>query len=412
MKIAFVCPREGQLAEWPRTLLLAPGKGVFALGNNLGGSGGDYGGNIELSHPQEDYPIGRILAGSTMGAKLKLFLEAQEKQKPIIADISYTEVQHIDEVLSPGSAEATYIVDPAGAVALLREKFNTAEKQLRGVLFSPDTQRPGLATIWKTAANGIPFIITNLDYDAVIQEWNRFRPTETGGAGGYVRIVGGSSGGQIGIIKNISKATQADANRIGFAGNPAGKMMLEIQYYYDTGSKASANWKVAAPHRASGWYRPPAEGASVVCVEKTLRWGSTTPAIITVKEILEDAAFVAFNETTRPPLIQATAAAAGVSQPTKLPCLFYMHTELGRTFGVAFTPNTANLQWVDSNPCSAQAFGPRDENNKDVLEEGIRSTLPGTSSFIDDWSLYHIRMGEIHCGSSAERLGESSWWKK
>ncbi len=74
IKMTFVCPYEtNQLATWPRTHLLASGKGIFALGNNLGGGGGDYGGNIELSNPQASYPHGRILAGSKISPLLRTF---------------------------------------------------------------------------------------------------------------------------------------------------------------------------------------------------------------------------------------------------------------------------------------------------------------------------------------------------
>jgi len=79
---------------------------------------------------------------------------------------------------------------------------------------------------------------------------------------------------------------------------------------------------------------------------------------------------------------------------------------------VAYSPNTANLQWVDSNQVNAKPFGPRNASNADVLEEGIQAVLPGQSLFLDDWNSFHIHMGEVHCGSAAEREAEEDWWNK
>jgi hypothetical protein len=32
--------------------------------------------------------------------------------------------------------------------------------------------------------------------------------------------------------------------------------------------------------------------------------------------------------------------------------------------------------------------------------------------FLDDWDQFHIRRGEVHCGSAAERIAETGWWTK
>lgn len=196
---------------------------------------------------------------------------------------------------------------------------------------------------------------------------------------------------------------------------------LETPVYYDPGSLASRNWKSNTPQRSSGWYRKPLEGAYVVCVQKTLRWRynvptAYNPAFITVKEILDDAAFKAYNQTVLPPLISATANASGVTNPSKIPCLFFEYTANPsgpneRKYGVAFTPNAVNLQWVDSNPMNPKPFGPRNSQSIDVLEQAIQTALPGTSLFLDNWK-FHIAAGEVHCGSAAEREGEAAWWAK
>lgn len=415
MQVTFICPYDGLLANWPGHELLKTGKGIFALGGTLGGGGGDYGGNIELLHSSQNHPLGRIVAGSAMSATLRTFLESQEAQTPVVIPIPYTEIEHIDEVLSPGPDGITYVPGPAEAIELLQEKFDTEEKQIRGVLFSRDAVQPAVAKVWRDAtAASTPYIITDLNYDDVIQHWSRFN----GPDGGYLRLVGGTSGGQIAKVKSVSKAVAEDSNRIEGPDNPAGKLMIEVEYFYDTGSKAFTNWKAMKPHRAHNWYRKPLQDAHVICVEQTLRWASSTPAIITVKEILEDAEFLTFNQTTLPPLIAATATAAGVSNLVNVPSLFYSSaterdTDSGLSpIAIAYTPNTANLQWVDSNPVNPKPFGPRNAANADVLESEIQAVLPGQSVFLDDWNLFHIHMGEVHCGSAAERQAEANWWTK
>jgi hypothetical protein len=191
---------------------------------------------------------------------------------------------------------AAFAPGPTEAIALFQEKFDTELKQIRGVMFSPDTVRLALARMRKGATvAATPYISTDQNYDGVIGEWSWFNGT----ARGYLRLIGGTSGSA--KLKAVSKAVQSDANRIGFVGNPEGKLMIEVEYYYDTGSKAFTNWKAIKHHRAGSWYRKPLEGAHVVCVEKTLRWASSTPALMTVKEILEDADFINFNQTTLPP---------------------------------------------------------------------------------------------------------------
>ncbi len=345
---------------------------------------------------------------------------------PLVPDIPYTEVEHIDEVLSPGPNDTTYVPGPAEAIALLQQKFDTEEKQIQGVLFSRDTVQPAVAKVWKSAtAASTPYIITDLNYDDVIGAWSRFNRTEENPQGGFIRLVGGTSGGQIARIKAITKAVQADGNRIDFQGNPEGKLMIEVDFYFDTGSLASRNWKSNTPQRSSGWYRKPLGGAHVVCVQTILQWKygdaeHTNPALISVKEILEDAQFLALNQTTVPALIAATANVSGSKKLAKIPCLFYMldiplenEEDAGRPwYAVSFTPNTANLQWVDSNPVNAKPFGPIGALGNGVFEEGIKAILPGQAIFLDDWRSFHIHSGEIHCGSAAERTADDGWWMK
>jgi hypothetical protein len=415
IRTALLLPREGALPQWPLYDFLSNDRAVFTLGNNLGGGGGDFGGNVELSCPMPGHPLGRVLAGNSMGETLQQFLAHQEEQQPLIINVDHTEVQHVDEILSPGPGGVTYIPDPAAAITLLQQTFDTPEKQRDALLFSQDTLRPLAATVWRSAFSPeTKFLITDLDHDAVISQWERLLVEN----GGYLRLVGGTSGGQVAKIKALTKATTGDANKITGNDNPDGKLMIEVEHFYDTGAVALTNWKATKPNRPGSWYRTPQQGARIVCVQKTLRWTqlSTTPAIISVWEVLKDDNFVAFNSTTLPALIQASITAAGIGNTVGLPALFYRDTRGANStdppteFGIAYTPNTANLQWVNSSPVHPIPFGPRTANSEDVLRSRIEELSPGNPEFLDSWSKFHVRNGEVHCGSNAERIPTASWW--
>lgn len=133
---------------------------------------------------------------------------------------------------------------------------------------------------------------------------------------------------------------------------------------------------------------------------------------MTVWEMLQDPDFVEFNQTDLPNLIQTTTQTAGVENPVGLPGLFYNIGTDQNPKGIAYTPNPANLQWVNSNPVHANPFGPRNSSGTDVLRESIQALTGATSVFLDDWLTYHLNSGEVHCGSNAERQPEASWWTK
>jgi protein-arginine deiminase len=31
--------------------------------------------------------------------------------------------------------------------------------------------------------------------------------------------------------------------------------------------------------------------------------------------------------------------------------------------------------------------------------------------FLDDWEVYHMGLGEVHCGSNVERETDNAWWE-
>jgi protein-arginine deiminase len=46
----------------------------------------------------------------------------------------------------------------------------------------------------------------------------------------------------------------------------------------------------------------------------------------------------------------------------------------------------------------------------DPLIAFMRTLLPHELVFIDDWSTYHMALGEVHCGTNVRRTPVDPWW--
>ena len=42
----------------------------------------------------------------------------------------------------------------------------------------------------------------------------------------------------------------------------------------------------------------------------------------------------------------------------------------------------------------------------------VRAIFPESlgTVFVDDWSVYHMGLGEVHCGTNVERETNNEWW--
>ena len=429
VKIALVCPYTDELgnptlSQWP----YAQQMGAFSLGNILDGSvnAGNFGGNIELSNPQEGHPLGRILCGMTISSTLTEFLDAQEKQDLYSVDLSFADVQHIDEVISPGPDGKTYMTNPDAAITLLETNFQTSEDQLAGVFFSKDGVRakvttafvntPLTPTVEDPDMSSNRYIITSLDYDSAIAEWGTY-------GSGYVRVVGpNASGGQVAKITGFAKAIATDAPGAGVVG----KLKVIVGQVWV--APVDTDWSKEYIDCVCYWPHGPKEDDNLVFVKDTLRWKPGgiwsdveqtcvpigVPAFITVKEILESNDFLNYNHNLVP-LIAASVDPA--IQPIGLPCLYFYATDapgLGRTsYAGALIPAAINLQWTAGGVAAvAMQFGPRNAADEDVFEKNLRTILGANTVFMDDWFSFHLNRGEVHCGSAAKRTPEPSWWTK
>lgn len=162
MYVALRLPYSPTQDTWPMTQLLGPGKGLYRFRNTEiydGSDSGDFGGNLEVVPPSDEWPLGRIVYGSTMSTKLQDFLKAQKMagptaaQEPFPIDTGWLDVGHVDEIVSflPGGTRGfkVAVASPSYAHQLL-----TTGDPARGIappadetaLFALGAQASGIAS--------------------------------------------------------------------------------------------------------------------------------------------------------------------------------------------------------------------------------------------------------------------------
>lgn len=92
------------------------------------GAWDDWFGNLEVSHPVPEWPLGRIYFGTNLNRGLATFLYAQQVQKPFEIDPTWLMIKHVDEVMNfvPGpSGEARLVVvSPRRAARIAGKNLN------------------------------------------------------------------------------------------------------------------------------------------------------------------------------------------------------------------------------------------------------------------------------------------------
>ncbi|XP_054435591.1 protein-arginine deiminase type-4 [Pteronotus mesoamericanus] len=97
-----------------------------------------------------------------------------------------------------------------------------------------------------------------------------------------------------------------------------------------------------------------------------------------------------------------------------IPQLFKLRGDFTGTFKAeAFFPNMVNMLVLGKHLGIPKPFGPL-VNGRCCLEEKVRSLLEPLGlhcTFIDDFQAYHLRHGDVHCGTNVRRQPFSfKWW--
>jgi len=123
--------------------LLGPERGFLQVGEYRGIQDGvddwaDWMGNLEVTPPLPDYPLGRVFygkntdTGTTLHPELVSFLEAQEVQAPFWVDTGFLTIKHVDEI-------ASFIPGPDGQPRMLFADTRSAAQ------LAPDSDGPSNA---------------------------------------------------------------------------------------------------------------------------------------------------------------------------------------------------------------------------------------------------------------------------
>lgn len=124
--------------------LLAPDFGFISVGTprqpgNEEDHWMDWMGNLEVTHPVPDYPLGRIYYGrsdrTTFHPTIVEFLEAQEVQEPFTVYTNWLLIQHVDEIMNFLSDESDraklIIVSPEAASTVMGSDLDAVNRQIQ-----------------------------------------------------------------------------------------------------------------------------------------------------------------------------------------------------------------------------------------------------------------------------------------
>ena len=63
-----------------------------------------------------------------------------------------------------------------------------------------------------------------------------------------------------------------------------------------------------------------------------------------------------------------------------------------------FSPGLVNAQFIKGKSYFPRPFAPM-VGDKDVFQAEVVKLIGATAEFVDDWTIYHDRVGDVHCGS-------------
>jgi protein-arginine deiminase len=136
----------------------------------------------------------------------------------------------------------------------------------------------------------------------------------------------------------------------------------------------------------------------------------------TVDAMLTDATLMAFQTTCQgkiDAIRQRFKDEIGITDADVVELPIIMFEEFPGLAG-ALTGGVVNMLVANKRCGICKPFGPV-VAGKDLFEEDVKTKLTPlglTVQFIDDWNLYHVKEGEVHCGTNTRRKDRSfPWWQ-
>ena len=400
---------EDDTPQWPSKHLLRRNQGLFRFWNfhiTDGLNAGDYGGNIELMPPTQEWPLGRILVGNTISPPLLRFLQDQRVQDPFQISTEWLRVGHVDEVLAfvpNGNQWSLVIADPIQAKMLLAPLEEDAVFFKRGQVSSgyyfsasPESSKTTLVDSANTN-----FRHPRWEFAKYIRIYNGV------GAGQVARISSKDSG-----ILTVDKVwqTPTKAADLGYSG--PGESTASINGQLDS---------ISIPPSGQ-WFNVPDETSRYLLIEDTLFWidgiGREVPAVISVHEIRNDSLLWDLNDIAAYKIEEIVDQIVSTSgndiNVIRVPDFFMgSFSDKGNAIedAFAFAPALANLQVAGGWVFFAERYGPQNLAGNDVLQHGFATLISGSIHTIDGWDRYHRWIGNIHCFTYVKRAPfEFNWW--
>lgn len=144
----------------------------------------------------------------------------------------------------------------------------------------------------------------------------------------------------------------------------------------------------------------------------------------TVGDILNEPGLRELNEDISAdhvePNLELFLTELGLSEDNviRIPGLFY--EPWGRSYGaVALLPGMANLTVWNPEGEGVKLFmadpfirGEDVDQSADPMIAAVRALMPPSveAVFLDDWYVYHMGLGEVHCGTNVTRAPLANWW--
>jgi len=156
------------------------------------------------------------------------------------------------------------------------------------------------------------------------------------------------------------------------------------------------------------------------------RWkpgGYAGHRIDNVGQLLNDNALKALNEEVQEILDEQLALFKRELNLTEediiyMPSLFEEPRGCG-SYVAALIPGMANLIVAKEKDGSPAVFvadpflrSDTSDQSQDPMIQAVRDIFPSSLNlhFVDDWEVYHMGLGEVHCGSNVKRESQSDWW--
>jgi len=449
----------GSQPDWPLTKLLGADMGSFQIKDKIGTNrnAGDFGGNLEVSTPTESDPLGRIVHGSTMSESLTDFFKAQKLeqdpvQNPIEIPTAWLGVSHVDEVLGftgnvvNGKPEIL-VASPARAYQLLENTSNIPEEDRGKRVFFAESGNTQIETIVGMESGSSTRI--HLTTDLRGTDWKYLRIYDGTGAGQVAKIKRFLSGISAGPVSGVPDTFYVDVEQVWNTGRRVLPAITQsgfesgiYNYMFNPVNDANSIIALAALYAPEEFEAPqangfgvdvpnsvidtitPANGDKMVLTEDIQFWSTGAPALITVKEVLDDGNLRLLNlGTNGQGGTQALNAQERINQAlsdleieveVKTVPVIYVGENSNefdtRRTGLAFTPGLANFQKSGSTFYFPKQFGPSN-GNEDIFEKDVNSKV-SSAVYLDDWNAYHTNGGEVHCGTNVKRAVPDDWWKE